>query len=57
MVLAAEFESFSQPIVIMVSLPFALVGAIIGLLATGLTVNMMSLIGFTMRVRRQLDQI
>jgi len=48
MVLAAEFESFSQPIVIMVSLPFALVGAIIGLLVTGLTVNMMSLIGFTM---------
>ncbi len=48
MVLAAEFESFSQPIVIMVSLPFALIGAIIGLLMTGLTVNMMSLIGFTM---------
>ncbi|MDD3396638.1 MAG: efflux RND transporter permease subunit [Acidaminococcaceae bacterium] len=48
MVLAAEFESFSQPIVIMVSLPLALVGAIIGLLMTGLTVNMMSLIGFTM---------
>ena len=48
MVLAGEFESFSQPIVIMVSLPFALVGAVVGLLMTGLTVNMMSLIGFTM---------
>ena len=48
MVLAAEFESFSQPLVIMVSLPFALIGAIIGLLVTGLTVNMMSLIGLTM---------
>lgn len=48
MVLAAEFESFVQPLIIMVSLPFALVGAIIGLLASGQTVNMMSLIGFTM---------
>ena len=48
MVLAAEFESFSQPLVIMVSLPMALIGAILGLLITGLTVNMMSLIGFAM---------
>ncbi|MEG2069608.1 MAG: efflux RND transporter permease subunit [Acidaminococcaceae bacterium] len=48
MVLAAEFESFVQPVVIMVSLPFALIGAIMGLLVAGQTVNMMSLIGFTM---------
>jgi HAE1 family hydrophobic/amphiphilic exporter-1 len=48
MVLAAEFESFSQPLVIMVSLPMALIGAILGLLITGLTINMMSLIGFAM---------
>lgn len=48
MVLAAEFESFVQPLVIMVSVPFALIGAIIGLLVAGQTANMMSMIGFTM---------
>ena len=48
MVLAAEFESFSQPFVIMMSLPFAVIGAVLGLLAANQTVNMMALIGFTM---------
>lgn len=48
MVLAAQFESFSQPLIIMVSLPFAVIGAILGLLVAGQTANMMSMIGFTM---------
>ena len=48
MVLAAQFESFSQPLIIMASLPFALIGAILGLLVAGQTANMMSMIGFTM---------
>ena len=48
MVLAAEFESFSQPFVIMMSLPFAIIGAVLGLLVTNQTGNMMSLIGITM---------
>ncbi len=48
MVLAAQFESFAQPLIIMASLPFALVGAILGLLVAGQTANMMSMIGFTM---------
>ncbi len=48
MVLAAEFESFMQPLVIMMSLPFAIVGAVLGLMVAGQTANMMSLIGFTM---------
>ena len=30
MVLAAQFESFSQPVIIMASLPFAVVGAVLG---------------------------
>ena len=34
--------------IIMIALPFALTGAIVGLLVSGQTVNMMSLIGFTM---------
>lgn len=48
MVLAAEFESFMQPLVIMMSLPFAIIGAVLGLMVAGQTANMMSLIGFTM---------
>lgn len=48
MVLAAEFESYTQPFVIMMSLPFAVIGAILGLLVAGQTANMMSMIGFTM---------
>lgn len=48
MVLAAEFESLTQPFVIMMSLPFAVIGAILGLLVANQTANMMSLIGFTM---------
>lgn len=48
MVLAAQFESFTQPFIIMFSLPFAVIGAVLGLLVAGQTANMMSLIGFTM---------
>jgi len=48
MVLAAEFESFVHPFTIMLSLPFSVVGAILALLVTGKTINMMSLIGFIM---------
>ncbi len=48
MTLAAQFESFSQPLIIMASLPFAVIGAILGLLVSGQTANMMSLIGFIM---------
>ena len=48
MVLAAQFESFSQPLIIMASLPFAVIGAVLGLLVSVQTANMMSMIGFTM---------
>lgn len=48
MVLAAEFESFLHPLTIMLSLPFSLVGAILGLLMAGHTINIMSLIGVIM---------
>mgnify|MGYP006353639935 FL=1 len=48
MVLAAQFESFVQPLVIMASLPFAIIGAVLGLLVAGQTANMMSMIGLTM---------
>lgn len=48
MVLAAEFESFVHPLTIMISLPFSLVGAILGLLISAKTINIMSLIGAIM---------
>ncbi|SDF08672.1 efflux RND transporter permease subunit [Sporolituus thermophilus] len=48
MVLAAEFESFVHPLTIMLSLPFSLIGAILGLLVSGKTINIISLIGVIM---------
>lgn len=45
MVLAAQFESYVHPLTIMLSLPFALIGALLGLLIFGHTINIMSLIG------------
>jgi len=48
MVLAAQFESFIHPFTIMLSLPFSLIGAILGLLISGQTMNIMSLIGVIM---------
>ncbi|VBB06864.1 acriflavin resistance protein [Lucifera butyrica] len=48
MVLAAQFESFIHPFTIMLSLPFSLIGAILGLLIAGKTINIISLIGVIM---------
>lgn len=47
-VLASQFGSFMQPIAIMAALPLSLVGVILGLMASGSTINMFSLIGFIM---------
>ncbi|HET8540305.1 MAG TPA: efflux RND transporter permease subunit [Anaeromyxobacter sp.] len=44
-VLASQFESVLHPLTIMISLPLAIVGATLALLATGRTINMGSLIG------------
>ncbi len=48
MVLAAQFESFVHPLTIMLSLPFSLVGAVLGLLLGAKTINIMSMIGLIM---------
>ncbi len=45
MVMAAQFESFLGPLVIMFSIPFALVGVAIGNLCANMAVGVMSLIG------------
>src|SRR5690606_23951939 len=48
LVLASQFGSFVQPLAIMMALPLALVGVMLGLLAGGSTLNMYSMIGFVM---------
>ena len=48
LILAAQFESFIDPLSIMLSLPLSLIGMAGMLLVTGDTVNMMSLIGLIM---------
>src|SRR5262245_24137667 len=45
MVLAAQFESFVHPLSVMLAVPFAMVGALGGLLLTGNTINLFSMIG------------
>jgi HAE1 family hydrophobic/amphiphilic exporter-1 len=45
MVLAAQFESLVHPLTVMLALPLAMTGALGGLLATGHSINMFSLIG------------
>lgn len=44
--LAIAFKSYSQPLLIMVAIPFALVGMIFGNIVTGVPFGMLSLFGF-----------
>ncbi|MBY8978021.1 efflux RND transporter permease subunit [Rhodobacteraceae bacterium NNCM2] len=46
MVLAFQFRSYVLPVVVMVSIPFALIGTIVGHWAMGLDLSMPSFIGF-----------
>lgn len=50
LVLAAQFESFIQPFVIMLSVPIAMGGALLGLYITGSTLNIYSQIGMVMLI-------
>ena len=45
MVMASQFESFMGPFVIMFSIPFALVGVVLGLFFTGTALGVMCMIG------------
>jgi hydrophobic/amphiphilic exporter-1 (mainly G- bacteria), HAE1 family len=47
-VLASQFESFLEPLIIMLSLPLAVVGALLLLLATGNNLGMPAMIGMVM---------
>jgi multidrug efflux pump len=50
LVLAAQFESFVHPAIIMVTVPLALLGAVFGLKAYGLTINIFSQIAVIMLI-------
>jgi HAE1 family hydrophobic/amphiphilic exporter-1 len=50
MVMAAQFERFLDPLIVMVSVPLALIGVVPTLLLTGTTLNVQSLMGIVMLV-------
>jgi multidrug efflux pump len=50
LVLAAQFESFKHPLIIMSTVPFAVAGALIGLTVVGSTINIFSQIGAIMLI-------
>ena len=50
LVLAAQFESFVHPFTIMLTVPLGVLGALIGLVVTGGTLNLFSQIGIVMLV-------
>jgi HAE1 family hydrophobic/amphiphilic exporter-1 len=49
-IMASQFESLTYPFVIMFSLPFALVGVIIGMITSGTAMGVMGLLGILMLV-------
>jgi multidrug efflux pump len=50
LVLAAQFESFKHPLIIMTTVPLAIIGALIGLFVFGSTINIYSQIGAIMLI-------
>jgi len=50
MIMAAQFESFIDPFIVLFSIPFSVTGVLWGLLITGTTLNIMSFVGMVMLV-------
>ncbi|MBN1353097.1 MAG: efflux RND transporter permease subunit [Candidatus Omnitrophica bacterium] len=48
MIMAAQFESFSQPLIIMVTVPLSVIGVLLGLFVTGTSINVVALLGVIM---------
>ncbi|MFL6659106.1 MAG: efflux RND transporter permease subunit [Massilia sp.] len=48
LILVIQFGSFTAPLAVMISLPLSLIGVVLALLATGQTLNLMSMIGIIM---------
>jgi HAE1 family hydrophobic/amphiphilic exporter-1 len=49
-VMAAQFERFLDPLIVMVSVPLAIIGVVPALLLTGTTLNIQSLMGIIMLI-------
>lgn len=49
-ILAAQFESYTVPFIIMLSIPLALIGAFLGFIITGIKFNIMAMVGIIMLV-------
>ncbi len=45
LLLASQFKSYAQPMIIMMAIPFGIIGAIIGHLIMGISLTLMSIIG------------
>ena len=50
LVLAAQFESFVQPVVILLSVPLAITGALLTILLTGTAINVYSQVGMVLLI-------
>jgi len=50
MVLGSQFNSFVQPLIVMLAMPLAIMGALIGLFITGQTLNIFSMIGMVLLI-------
>jgi HAE1 family hydrophobic/amphiphilic exporter-1 len=50
MLMAAQFERFLDPLIVMLSVPMALVGVVPTLLVTGTTLNIQSIMGLVMLI-------
>ncbi|MDQ2077877.1 efflux RND transporter permease subunit [Marinimicrobium sp. ABcell2] len=50
MVLASQFNSFLQPFIIMLAMPLAIMGAVLGLWLTGNNLNIFSMIGMVLLI-------
>lgn len=48
LILVMQFNSFTAPLAVMLSLPLSLIGVVLALLITGSTINLMSFIGIIM---------
>ena len=48
LILVMQFNSFTAPLAVMLSLPLSLIGVVVALLLTGSTINLMSFIGIIM---------
>ena len=49
-VMASQFESFSKPLIIMISIFFALTGAVLALLITGENIDMVGMLGLVLLI-------